>query len=143
MAKKKVFVSFDYDNDKHYKFLLEAWDANSNFYFYFSDLSSNEINSSSVSVVKQALSRKINEANYTVVLVGKEANKQHKDHKEIGYKNWLNYEIAKSKEHKNKLVAVKLDKANESPEQLLNSGASWAISFTQDAIIKALNDAAK
>jgi len=24
MAKKKVFVSFDYDNDKHYKFLLKA-----------------------------------------------------------------------------------------------------------------------
>lgn len=144
MAKKPpVFVSFDYDNDKHYKFLLEAWDANPNFDFYFSDLSSKEINSSSVSVVKQTLSRKINEANYTVVLVGKEANKQHKDYKEIGYKNWLNYEIAKSKEHKNKLVAVKLDKANESPEQLLNSGASWAISFTQDAIIKALNDAAK
>lgn len=143
MAKKKVFVSFDYDNDKNYKFLLEAWDANPNFDFYFSDLSSKEINSSSVSVVKQALSKKINEANYTLVLVGKEANNQHKDHEEIGYKNWLNYEIAKSKEHKNKLVAVKLDRVNESPEQLLNSGASWAMSFTQDAIIKALNDAAK
>ena len=22
---KNVFVSFNYDNDKHYKFLLEAW----------------------------------------------------------------------------------------------------------------------
>ena len=31
MAKKKVFVSFDYENDKHYKFLLEAWDANPKF----------------------------------------------------------------------------------------------------------------
>jgi hypothetical protein len=49
-----------------------------------------------------------NEANYTVVLVGEEANKQHSDHKEIGYKNWLNYEVAKSKQHRNKLVAVKL-----------------------------------
>ncbi len=143
MAKKKVFVSFDYDNDKHYKNLLKAWDANPTFDFYFSDLSSTEINSWSVSVVKQVLSTKINEANYTVVLVGKEANKQHKDHKEIGHKNWINYEVAKSKEHKNKLVAVKLDKAYDSPEQLLNSGASWAMSFTQEAIVKALNDAAK
>jgi len=25
MAKKKVFISFDYENDKIYKFLLEAW----------------------------------------------------------------------------------------------------------------------
>jgi hypothetical protein len=143
MTKKKVFVSFDYDNDKHYKALLKAWDANPNFDFYFSDLSSNEINSWSVSVVKQVLSKKINEANYTIVLVGKEANKQHKDHKEIGFKNWINYEVAKSKEHKNKLIAVKLDKANDSPEQLLNSGASWAMSFTQEAIVKAINDAAK
>jgi hypothetical protein len=81
------------DNDKRYKTLLKAWDANPNFDFYFSDLSSDEIKSSSVSVVKQVLSKKINEANYTVVLVGEEANKQHSDHKEIGCKNWLNYEV--------------------------------------------------
>lgn len=58
MAKKKVFVSFDYENDRHYKALLTAWDANQNFDFYFSDLSSTEINSWSVSVVKQVLSKK-------------------------------------------------------------------------------------
>lgn len=141
MAKKKVFVSFDYDNDKHYKALLKAWDANSTFDFYFSDLSSTEINSWSVPVVKQVLSKKINKANYTVVLVGKEANKQHSDYKEIGYKNWINYEVAKSKEHKNKLVAVKLLSTNTSPDELLGSGATWAMSFTQDAIIRALNGA--
>ena len=141
MAKKKVFVSFDYDNDKHYKALLKAWDANPNFDFYFSDLSSTEINSWSVPVVKQVLSKKINEANYTVVLVGKEANKKHSDHKEIGFKNWLNYEVAKSKEHKNKLVAVKLSSTNTSPDELLGSGAKWAMSFKQESIIKALNEA--
>ena len=143
MAKKKVFVSFDDENDKHYKFLLQAWDANPNFDFYFSDLSSKEINSWSIPVIKQKLSQKINEATYTLVIVGEEANNQHKDHKAIGYKNWLNYEVAKSKEHKNKLVGVKIDKSYESPEELLNSGTAWAMSFTQDAIIKALNDAAK
>ena len=141
MAKKKVFVSFDYDNDKHYKALLKAWDANPQFDFYFSDLSSTEINSWSVPVVKQVLSKKINEANYTVVLVGKEANKQHSDHREIGYKNWLNYEVAKSKQHGNKLVAVKLSSTNTSPDELLGSGATWAMSFKQEPIIKALNEA--
>jgi len=143
MAKKRVFVSFDYENDKNYKFLLQAWDANPEFDFFFSDYSSDEIKSSSVSVVKQALSAKINSATYTLVLVGKEANKQHKDHKEIGYKNWINYEVAKSKEHKNKLVAVKLDSSNESPEELLGAGASWAMAFKRDSIIKALTDAGK
>ncbi|EIU7824642.1 TIR domain-containing protein [Vibrio vulnificus] len=141
MAKKKVFVSFDYDNDKHYKFLLEAWDANSDFDFTFSDQSSKEINSWDIPVVKAGLTKKINSATHTLVLVGKEANKKHKDSKEIGYKNWLNFEIAKSKANKNKLVAVKLDRTNESPEEILGAGASWAMSFNEGSIIKALDEA--
>lgn len=141
MAKKKVFVSFDYENDKHYKFLLEAWDANPDFDFYFSDLSSQEINSWDIPTIKSALTRRINQATYTLVIVGKYANTQHKDYKEIGYKNWLNFEIARSKANKNKLVAIKIDKEYTSPDELLNSGASWAMSFTKDAIVKALNNA--
>jgi hypothetical protein len=31
MALKKVFVSFDWDKDKRYKFLLEAWKENQEF----------------------------------------------------------------------------------------------------------------
>jgi hypothetical protein len=141
MAKKKVFVSFDYENDKHYRFLLQAWDANPQFDFLFNDMSPEEIKSKSVSVVKQALSTKINQATYTLVIVGKEANKQHADHLQIGYKNWLNYEIAKSKDHKNKLVAVKINRSYESPDELLGAGASWAMSFEQEPILKALGDA--
>jgi hypothetical protein len=143
MATKKVFVSFDYENDKHYKFLLEAWDANPEFDFYFSDLSSKEIQSWDIATIKRVLSAKINEATYTLVIVGKYANSYHKDWKEIGYKNWLYYEVAKSKEHKNRLVAVKIDREYESPDELKNSGAEWAMSFTRDAIIKALEAAAK
>lgn len=141
MADKKVFVSFDYENDKEYKFLLGAWSKNPNFTFTFNDYSSQEIDSKDVGVVKRALSRKINEADYTLVIVGSEANKKHKHADEIGHKNWLNYEIAKSKEHGNKLIGVKIDSQNESPDELLGSGASWAMSFSQDAIIKALENA--
>lgn len=143
MAKKKVFVSYDYDDDGHYKNLLMAWDANPNFDFSFSDLSSTYINSTDVSVVKQVLSKRINEAIYTLVIVGENANKQHKDHKAIGFKNWLNYEIAKSKDHDNRLVGVKIRATNTSPDELLKAGATWAMSFSQEAIIKALNEAAK
>ena len=141
MAKKKVFVSFDYTNDKQYKYLLDAWDANKNMDFVFNDCSSDEIHSDNIPTVKAALTRRINTTTYTLVIIGKEANEQHKDHDAIGYKNWINFEIAKSKEHKNKLVAVKIDKSYESPDEILNSGAKWAMSFTQDAIIKALNEA--
>ena len=141
MVKKKVFVSFDYDNDKHYKYLLQAWDANPQFDFTFSDLSSKEIDSWAVPVIKGALTRKINAADYTLILVGKEANVRHADAAEIGYKNWLNFEIAQSKTNRNTLVAVKLSSSHTSPDELLNAGANWAMSFNQEAIIKALNEA--
>jgi len=138
---KKVFVSFDYDKDRNYKFLLNAWDKNDQFDFSFADHSSQEINSEDVSVVRAALTRKINSADITLVIVGKDANKKHSDSEEIGYKNWINFEIAKSVEAENSLVAVKIDSTYESPEELLGSGASWAMSFKEENIINALNNA--
>ena len=141
MAKKKVFVSFDYENDRHYKNLLSAWDANDNFEFYFNDHSSGEVQTNDISRVKAALTTKINQATHTLVIVGKHANTQHKDHKEIGHKNWINFETAKSKLNSNKLVGIKLDSTHTSPDELLNSDAKWAMTFTQAAIIKALEEA--
>ena len=138
MSKKKVFVSFDYTNDKHYKFLLDAWDKNKNMDFVFEDCSSDEIQSNDISRIKAGLTRRINTTTYTLVISHQNVAP---DSEEIGYKNWINFEVAKSKAHKNKLVGVKIDKSYESPEEFLNSGASWAMSFTQDAIIKALNEA--
>jgi len=141
MAKKKVFVSFDYENDRRYKYLLQAWDANPNFDFLFSDVTPSEIDSCNVGRVKAALTAKINTATYTLVIVGKEANKLHKDHKLIGLRNWINFEIHQSKLNRNKIVAVKLDRSYESPEELLGVGASWAYSFTQASILDALSKA--
>ena len=141
MAKKRVFISFDYTNDKSYKYLLDAWDSNKNLDFVFEDCSADEIMSDNIPTIKAGLTRRINQSDYTLVIVGKEANKIHPDSKEIGYRNWINFEIAQSKKNWNKLVAVKLDKSYESPEQLYSSGASWAMSFTQAAIIKALSEA--
>jgi len=139
--KKKVFVSFDYENDRYYKYLLQAWDANPDFDFEFYDMSSGEIKTDDISRVKAALSAKIAQADYTLVIIGKEANKQHKDSYYIGYRNWQNYEIARSKAYGNRLVAVKLDYQYGSPEELLGSGASWAYSFNRDSILRALNNA--
>jgi hypothetical protein len=135
---KKVFVSFDYENDKHYKFLLEAWHAHPNFKFVFQDTTSNEIQSNSVAVVKQALAEKIKTATHTLVIVGQYANSLHRDYKEIGSRNWINYEIMCSKFYKKKIVAIKLNRDYTSPEELLGAGASWAMSFTEETIIKAL-----
>jgi hypothetical protein len=141
MYKSKIFVSFDYENDRNYKFMLNALSANPKFDFAFKDKSSAEINSSYIPTVKAALARKINEATYTLVIVGAEANKLHKDHIQIGYRNWQNFEIAKSKEYGNKLIGVKINSLYQSPEELLNSGASWARSFSVESIVNAIEEA--
>lgn len=136
--KTQVCVSFDYTNDKQYYYMLKAWDANSNFDFSFGDCTPSEIQSESVSRIKAVLTQKIDSASYLLVIVGEEANKTHPDSREIGYTNWQNYEIAKAKELGKRLVAVKISRDYDSPSELLNANASWAISFTEDAIVKAL-----
>lgn len=141
MNKKKIFVSFDFENDRQYKYLLNAWSNNDEFEFEFDDKSSKEINSWNIATVKGVLSRKIHEADYTIAIVGKEANKLHKDYALIGYRNWQNFEIAKSKEYGNKLIGIKLDNSYESPNELLGSNASWAHSYTKEAIMEAVRKA--
>ena len=141
MAAKKAYVSFDYENDRRYKYLLEAWDANPNFQFVFADVSPSEIQSTDIARVKAAITVKVNSATHTLVIIGKEANKRHKDHREIGYRNWINFEIARSKANRNKLVAIKIDPSYESPEEIMGAGAKWAMSFTQASILKALGEA--
>lgn len=98
--------------------------------------------SDNISTIKAGLTRRINNSQYTLVIIGKEANKRHPDSKAIGHKNWINFEIAQSIKNGNKLVAVKLDRDYESPEELLSAGATWAMTFKQDPIIRALNEAA-
>ena len=132
MAKKKIFISYDYDNDKQYKNLLLAWDKNADFDFGFNDQSADvSIESTNATVIKRAISAKINAATYFLCLVGKKTSKS----------SWVAWEIDKAKELKKKLVSVKIDATNTTPSGLLGAGASWAMSFTFDAIKKAIEDA--
>ncbi len=137
----KVFVSFDYDNDKHYKYLLEAWHNNPRFQFTFEDGTPREINSVNVGRVKAALTAKIREASHTLVIIGRHANQQHAHRDLIGYRNWINYEVAKSIELGKRIVAVKLDRTFESPDALRGANASWVYSFTEQNIISGLDAA--
>lgn len=137
--KPKVFVSFDYDNDKHYKYLLEAWNENPKFQFVFEDSTPSEIDSYNVGRIKAALTSKIKEAIHTLVIIGKHSNDLHRKSSLIEYRNWINFEIAKSIELGKHIVAIKLDKNYESPEELSGANASWAYSFTEKNIINALD----
>ena len=132
MAKKKIFVSYDYDNDRNYKNLLMAWDSNREFDFSFSDQSADvSIQSTNATAIKRAISAKINAATYFLCIVGKETYRS----------SWVEWEIGKAKELRKRIVAVKISKGNSTPTVLLGAGASWAMSFTFDAIRDAIEDA--
>jgi hypothetical protein len=137
----KVFVSFDYEDDKHYKYLLEAWNKNPKFEFVFDDGTPQEIDSYNVGRIKAALTMKIKDATHTLVIVGKNANKLHSKSSLIGYRNWINYEIAKSAELGKRIAVIKLDPNFTLPEQLAGLDVSWGYSFTEQNVINALSTA--
>ena len=139
MANKKVCVSFDYENDRRYYNLLEAWNDNPNIDFHINNCTPSEIQSESVSKIKQVLSTKIGEANYMIAIIGKHSNDKHPDSNEIGYKNWQAYEIDKNAEKSNKLLIVKLNGSCDVPNEAYGQGAEWVNSFNLDDILKALN----
>jgi hypothetical protein len=141
VALKKIFVSFDFENDRRYKYLLEAWDANPDFDFVFSDVTPSEINSNDIGRIKTGLTTKIILATHTLVVVGKEANKVHRDYRLIGHRNWINFEVYQSRLYNKKFVAVKLSPYYENPEELVRTNVSWALSFTENSIIRAVNQA--
>lgn len=132
MAKKKIFISYDYDNDKKSKNLLKAWDANENFDFSFSDQSADvSINSTNASTIKSAISAKINNATFFLCLIGEKTHES----------DWVRWEIEKAISLNKKLVAVKIEATYTSPPEILGVGASWAMSFTFESIKKAIEEA--
>jgi vacuolar-type H+-ATPase subunit F/Vma7 len=131
-GRKRVFISYAYESDRHYKNLLIAWDKNKQFDFFISDYSADvSINSHDATAIKRVISRYINEATIFLVIVGKDTHKS----------EWVRWEINKAVELGKKIVAVKTEQSNISPNELLNIGAKWAMSFTFAAIAEAMGSA--
>ena len=131
MAKKTVFISFDYDNDAHYKNLLLAWDKNKDFDFGFYDGSLRDaINSTNAAYIKGKIKPKILAAGRLLCIVGEKTSKS----------DWIDWEIQIAKDNSKKLIGVKTAKDNTSPLGLIGSSATWALSFNFDAIKKALDE---
>ena len=139
--KKKVLVCFDFEKDRHYKYLMNAWDANENFELSFNDVTPDEIKSDSIPVIKANLTKKINLADVTVVLVGEDAKKLHKDWRAIGYDNWQIFEIEQSKANNNAIIVVYLDSKFEAPDECYGCGAQWVCSFNESDIVDAIKNA--
>lgn len=130
MAKRKVFISFDYD-DRHYKNLLVAWDKNGQFDFSFYDGSvTDPVNSENAGPIRRVISQRIAACPRFLCIVGEHTYRS----------DWVAWEIDKAIELGRRIIAVKTDRFNTSPANLLNAGATWALSFTFDAIKKAFDD---
>lgn len=138
-ATKKIFISFDYDNDRHLRYLLSALKENSGYAIDFIDVTPGEIATDSVSRVKAVLTSKITSATHTLVIVGAQANHYHKDRELIGHRNWQWWEVVKSKELGKKFIAVKTLSTNSMPEPLLGAGATLVHSFKVDPILSAIS----
>jgi len=132
MAKKTVFISYDYENDSRYKNMLVAWDANKEFDFSFYDASVDvSVDSNDAAVIKRVISARISNVTCFLCIVGEETYKS----------KWIEWEINKAVDLKKKIIAVKTAKDNTTPAGLYGVGATWALSFTFEAIKKALDDA--
>ena len=130
MATKRIFISYDYDNDRHYKNLLVAWDKNKDLDFNFYDGSVTvAIDSTDASYIKSQIKLKIEGSTHLLCLVGTNAHKN----------KWIDWEIQTAIQLRKKLIAVKIEKDNMTPVALLNAGATWALSFNFDAIKKAVD----
>jgi len=135
----KVFISFDFDHDRNYAYLVKAMASNPAFEsIRFRDGTPVEIKSSDIGRVKAALTTKINQATHTLVVVGKHANARHPDGHKIGSTNWQNWEVEQSIKAGNKLVMVKLDNSYSAPNAAYGQNASWARSYTVESIAAAL-----
>lgn len=132
MAKKKVFVSYDYDNDRQYKNLLLAWDKNDEFDFSLYDQSVDvSVDSTDAGAIRRIISNRIRNSTYFLCLIGKSTYKS----------RWIKWEINKAIELKKKLVAVKIESTNRAPDEIMGVGATWALSFSFDSIKKAIEKA--
>lgn len=126
---RSIFVSFDYDNDRHYKNLLSAWDANQSFQFDFEDHSvSTPVDSTAAGPIRAVITRKMREATCCLVIIGSQTARS----------AWVSWEIENAKALGLGLVAVKINRSYETPSPLYGTNASWALAFDRDPIVRAI-----
>ncbi len=133
MATKKIFISFDYEHDSHYKNLLLAWSANPGFPdFYINDQSVTvPVDSPHSGPIRRVISSKIADASAFLCIVGTYTWRS----------RWIAWEIEKAKELRKRIIAVKISKECRTPDALLGAGASWALSFTLEGVKNAIDSA--
>lgn len=139
MARPKICVSFDYENDKYSRNAIRLWNTNDNIDFDIIDKTPNEIDTYNISRIKAGLTSKINESNILLVISGDYINTPHKNRYEIGCVNWQNWECKKALELNKKIILVKLHSYNEIPNELLGEKREEIIGLELDKVKNAIS----
>ena len=133
MGAKKVFVSYDHSEDVRYKYLLQAWDANTEFDFEFDQRSPNKpIDSIEASVIQASLTKRMKYSEYILIIIGEKSYSS----------KWMRWEIERAKRPDTnlKFSAIKIKSGNINPFGLPGNTAI-ANGFELDKIVAALNNA--
>lgn len=129
LLNKSIFVSYRYSGDAKYKNLLKAWSANHKFDLSFDDFSNDiSVDSTEALVIKDAILKKMRKSDIFLCIVGSNTHKS----------KWVSWEIEKAIELEMPIVAVKINKSFSSPPLLKGNNVSWALSFKEKSITKAL-----
>lgn len=121
----KIFISYDYHEDRVFKNLLIAWSKNNRFNLDFEDNSVDiSVNSMDEYYIKQVIKNRIRQSDIILCLVGKHTYKS----------EWVKWELDTSFELGKRIVAVKIDREYNSPKELLSRGVKFANSFNFPAI---------
>lgn len=129
----KIFVSYRADDEGTlHKNLLVAWSRNDRFFpeIKFHDISiGTSINSVNANYIKSVIKDRIKESDIVLCLVGKNT----------GNSDWVNWEIETAYQLNKKIVAVKIERYYDTPSALFGKGASWALDFSKNSILRALS----
>lgn len=129
MEKSRIFVCFKTIDRPAMQNLLD-WDKDEEFDFTFEEgLPRVAFHSEDGKRIKDELKQKIMSASHFLCIIGKES----------GDNDWINWQIQTASVTGRKVVAARLDGKYKAPAVLLTFGATWASSFTFEAIKKAID----
>jgi len=131
---KRVFVSYDHDQDCRYRDLLRAWDRNEKFDFEW-ELASPivAVNSNAAGVIKTSLTKKLKNSEYLLVVVGPETRDS----------EWIDWELNRAmREDVNlKIAAIKVNARYHLPAAIRKKNIPYRIGFTLDNVKAVLEEA--
>jgi len=126
MTAKKIYVCYDYDHDQTLRDQVLAWELPGDDFVFIVDERAPGVYTSA----GQTVGDHLEEADCVLCLVGK-----------MTYRNRVvGWELRKARELEKKIVAVKTEISNPSPQALIGANEKWAIDFSTESVLRTLED---